>query len=481
MANEFENDTNELTDNNTNELTDNNEVVDASAIKVRQQVEKEKNKFEAKRRKAAAKLEKKNAKKAARAKKGHGVVFNTVRLVVCAAAFGVIALGTMYITGDLLGILDNDKEERTVQIGTTNTGAASTVQTSTSTATSKTVVTDVSGVVENVMPSIVAITSKQMVQTTNDWYSYYFGGESGNDYQEQTGAGSGIIIGQNDTELLIVTNNHVVEDADSLQIQFIDDKTVDATIKGTDSSKDLAVVAVKLTDIKSSTLESIKIATLGDSDALKVGEATIAIGNALGYGQSVTSGVVSALNRQVTVENRTMTLIQTDAAINPGNSGGALINAEGEVIGINAAKYSSSSYTGSSIEGMGFAIPVSSVKDVIEELMNKETLNKVDADKKGYLNIYGRNVTSELSETYKVPTGIYIVDVIEDGAAKKAGIGSTDVITAINGQEVTTMEELQEQLEYYAKGETVKITIQTLENKEYVEKEVDVTLGEEME
>lgn len=225
---------------------------------------------------------------------------------------------------------------------------------------------------------------------------------------------------------MVVTNNHVVEGADSLQVQFIDGETVDAAIKGTDSEKDLAVVAVKLSDIKKSTLEQIKVATLGDSDKLEVGEGTIAIGNALGYGQSVTTGVVSALNREVQYENRTMKLIQTNAAINPGNSGGALLNSKGEVIGINAAKYSSSS-----VEGMGFAIPVSSVKDVIENLMNKETLTKVDSDKKGYLNIYGRDVTSTLSETYSVPTGVYVIEVIEGGAADKAGIEKSNVITKI--------------------------------------------------
>ena len=274
---------------------------------------------------------------------------------------------------------------------------------------------------------------------------------------------------------MVVTNNHVVEGADSLQVQFIDDETVDAAIKGTDSEKDLAVVAVKLSDIKKSTLEQIKVATLGDSDELEVGEGTIAIGNALGYGQSVTTGVVSALNREVQYENRTMKLIQTNAAINPGNSGGALLNSKGEVIGINAAKYSSSS-----VEGMGFAIPVSSVKDVIENLMNKETLTKVDSDKKGYLNIYGRDVTSTLSETYSVPTGVYVIEVMEGGAADKAGIEKSNVITKINGESVSSMEDLQRKLEYYEKGTEVTLTIQYAKGNEYKEKEVKVTLGDEM-
>lgn len=465
---------------------------DTEAMKARQQVEKEKSKFEAKRRKAAAKLEKKEAKKKAKAGKGHGVVFKTVRLVVCAAVFGVVATGTMYFTGDSLGIFKNNSKEAVVipstSVGAGNTGitgseGGTTLQTAadktTTSSSGETVITDVSGVVKNVMPSVVAITSTQLVQSgySGSLYDYYFGNgnSDNNQYEEQTGAGSGIIIGQNDTELLVVTNNHVVEGADSLQVQFIDGETVDAAIKGTDSEKDLAVVAVKLSDIKKSTLEQIKVATLGDSDKLEVGEGTIAIGNALGYGQSVTTGVVSALNREVQYENRTMKLIQTNAAINPGNSGGALLNSKGEVIGINAAKYSSSS-----VEGMGFAIPVSSVKDVIENLMNKETLTKVDSDKKGYLNIYGRDVTSTLSETYSVPTGVYVIEVIEGGAADKAGIEKSNVITKINGESVSSMEDLQRKLEYYEKGTEVTLTIQYAKGNEYKEKEVKVTLGDEM-
>ncbi len=465
---------------------------DTEAMKARQQVEKEKSKFEAKRRKAAAKLEKKEAKKKAKAGKGHGVVFKTVRLVVCAAVFGVVATGTMYFTGDSLGIFKNNSKEAVVipstSVGAGNTGitgseSGTTLQTAadktTTSSSGETVITDVSGVVKNVMPSVVAITSTQLVQSgySGSLYDYYFGNgnSNNNQYEEQTGAGSGIIIGQNDTELLVVTNNHVVEGADSLQVQFIDDETVDAAIKGTDSEKDLAVVAVKLSDIKKSTLEQIKVATLGDSDELEVGEGTIAIGNALGYGQSVTTGVVSALNREVQYENRTMKLIQTNAAINPGNSGGALLNSKGEVIGINAAKYSSSS-----VEGMGFAIPVSSVKDVIENLMNKETLTKVDSDKKGYLNIYGRDVTSTLSETYSVPTGVYVIEVMEGGAADKAGIEKSNVITKINGESVSSMEDLQRKLEYYEKGTEVTLTIQYAKGNEYKEKEVKVTLGDEM-
>ena len=448
-------------------------------LRNRQLVEKEKIKFEKKRAKAAAKMEKKAAKKAGNPHKKHGIVFKAVSLVVSAAVFGVVALGTMYVTGDALGLFKQESKTEVVipstKVSVPTTEEATSLQVSND---SKTKVMDVSDVVENVMPSIVAITSTQMVQSGySDLYRYFFGYGNDNDsYRQQTGAGSGIIIGQNDTELLIVTNNHVVEGADSLQIQFIDDESVEAVIKGTDAELDLAVVAVKLSDIKSSTLSKIKAATLGNSDELKVGEGTIAIGNALGYGQSVTTGVVSALNREVSYENSKMTLIQTDAAINPGNSGGALLNTKGEVIGINAAKYSSSS-----VEGMGFAIPVSSVKDVIDELMNKETLTKVDESERGYLNIRGRDVTEELSQMYDAPTGVLVVEVIEGGAADKAGIEKSDVITKLNGERVSSMTELQSKLEYYEKGKTVTLTIQYLKDRSYVEKDVEVTLGKEME
>lgn len=457
------------------------------AVKARKQVEREKAKFEQKQIKAVQKAEKKATKKAAKKAKGHGVFFKTASFVIAAAAFGVIALGTMYFVGDGLGIIDKDSSE-TKTISTTQIGAANkdnlkedettAINTSKINSSGSTVTAvDVSSVVEEVMPSIVAITSKTIVQSgMNDWfYNYYFGGQNGGSY-EQTGAGSGIIIGQNDTELLVITNNHVVDGADSLQVQFIDGTSVDAVIKGTESNNDLAIVAIKLSDISEDTLNQIKIATLGDSDSMKVGEGAIAIGNALGYGQSVTVGVISALDREVTVDNRTMNLIQTDAAINPGNSGGALLNMKGEVIGINAAKYSSDS-----VEGMGFAIPISSVSDIIETLMNKETMTKVDSEDRGYLNIYGRDVTEELANDFNAPKGVLIRDVIEGGAAEKAGLEKSDIITKINDDEVESMEELQEILEYYEKGTTVTVTIQYLENKAYKEKQVEVVLGGQME
>lgn len=445
---------------------------------LKKKLDKEKAKFEKKQNKKAKKLQKKNAKK----EKGTGVVGRIVGFVVCSMAFGIIALGTMYFAGDMLGIInfDKDKDSKYDKISYTsvsNKVEKETVVSDDNNETDKIVaqVMDVSDVVDNVMPSVVSITSTQKVQSgMNFWYDYYF--NNGDEYEEQTGAGSGIIIGQNDSELLIVTNNHVVEGADSLQVQFIDDETVNAYIKGTDSEKDLAIVIVKLEDIKDKTMGNIKIATMGNSDELEVGEGTIAIGNALGYGQSVTVGVVSALNKEVVIDNKTMELIQTDAAINPGNSGGALLNTEGELIGINVAKYSSSS-----VEGMGFAIPVTSVSEVIDGLMNMETREKVDPEDQGYLNIYGRDVTEELSEIYNAPSGVLVVDVVEEGAADKAGIQKGDIITKIDGVKVASMEELSTRLQYYKKGEEVVFTIEYLKDREYVEKEVTVVLSENKE
>lgn len=462
----------------------------AGAAETRRQAEKEKARFERRQAKARKKAEKKAAKKAAGKAKGHGIIFRTTGFVIAAAAFGVIALGTMYFVGDGLGII-NKNSSQAQTITSTQVGAAgkdvlnkdkenetSAINTNkTDSSQQGLVAVDVSPIVEEVMPSIVSITSKTIVQSgMNDWfYNYYFGGQNGNSY-EQTGAGSGIIIGQNDTELLVITNNHVVEGADSLQVQFIDGSSVDAVIKGTEANKDLAVVAIKLSDIDSETKDKIKVATLGDSDSMKVGEGTIAIGNALGYGQSVTVGVISALDREVTVEDRTMNMIQTDAAINRGNSGGALLNMRGEVIGINAAKYSSDT-----VEGMGFAIPVSSVSDIIEKLMNRETLTKVDTADRGYLNIRGRDVTDELANDFNAPKGVLIREVMEGGAADKAGLEKSQIITKINDDEVKSMDELKERLEYYEKGATVTLTIEYLENKSYKEKEVKVVLGGQME
>ena len=324
------------------------------------------------------------------------------------------------------------------------------------------VTSDISTIVENAMPSIVSITnmSVQKVQS-------FFGS-----YQEvpSESAGSGIIIGQNDSELLVVTNNHVVENSETLTVTFSNDESVEAAVKGTDSARDLAVVAVPLDSIPDDTMNQIKTAVIGDSDSLKVGEPAVAIGNALGYGQSVTTGIISAKER--TIDGYDGDYIQTDAAINPGNSGGALLNINGELIGINSAKISDST-----VEGMGFAIPISDVSDIIENLMNKETRTKVDEDEQGYLGIKGYDVNETGAQMYNMPTGVYIAEVTEGGAAEKAGLSKGTIITEFDGSSVSSMDSLKGQMAYYKAGETVTITVQVPENNgEYTESKVEVTL-----
>lgn len=324
------------------------------------------------------------------------------------------------------------------------------------------VTSDISTIVENAMPSIVSITnmSVQKVQS-------FFGS-----YQEvpSESAGSGIIIGQNDSELLVVTNNHVVENSETLTVTFCNDESVEAAVKGTDSARDLAVVAVPLDSIPDDTMNQIKTAVIGDSDSLKVGEPAIAIGNALGYGQSVTTGIISAKER--TIDGYDGDYIQTDAAINPGNSGGALLNINGELIGINSAKISDST-----VEGMGFAIPISDVSDIIENLMNKETRTKVDEDEQGYLGIKGYDVNETGAQMYNMPTGVYIAEVTEGGAAEKAGLSKGTIITAFDGSSVSSKDSLKGQMAYYKAGETITITVQVPENNgEYTESKVEVTL-----
>lgn len=331
----------------------------------------------------------------------------------------------------------------------------------------------VSQVADAVLPSVVSITSTAIVESN---YNPFFGGGT---YQ-MTGAGSGIIVGKNDTELLIVTNNHVVEDTTSLTVEFVDGSTIDtAYVKGTNSSNDVAIVAIKIDDLDDETIDAIKIAVLGDSDNLQVGDEVVAIGNALGYGQSVTSGVVSALNRKITLDYGDLTVIQTDASINGGNSGGALVNRQGQVIGINVAKASQSSSSSASVEGMGYAIPISQVKDIINDLMNKETKQPVSENEKGYVGITKGTyveVDETTSQMYNIPEGIYLREVNEDSPLDKAGIAQGDVITAVNGEIVATFSELQEQISYYAKGETVTLTVQVMSGRNYKEKQIDVTL-----
>ncbi len=328
-------------------------------------------------------------------------------------------------------------------------------------------ITDVSEVVEEVMPSIVSITSKTLVSTGRYGPSFF------NQEQYSEGAGSGIIISKTDTELLILTNNHVVEGAEELSVQFVNEKSVDASIKGTSERKDVAVISVKLSSLDNDTLSKIKIATIGDSSKLKVGNGIIAIGNALGYGQSVTTGVVSALDREVTVDNTKNKMIQIDAAINGGNSGGALLNSAGEVIGINSVKYSSSGSTSSaSIEGMGFAIPISDVKKLIEKLMNGS-----NDESGGTIGIEGYIITKSQSKYNNSPQGFYISKVNENSGADKAGLEMGNIITKIEGKEISSMSDITDILYEKNKGDKVKLTISYIEKNKYKEKDVEVTLS----
>ena len=328
------------------------------------------------------------------------------------------------------------------------------------------VVTDVTQVVEAVMPACVSITNN-FTQTVQDFWGQIYS-------QDETASGSGIIIGENEQELLIVTNNHVVDSTEQLYVQFIDGETVEAQVKGTDASADLAVIAVKLDTIADSTKQEICIAKMGDSDSLKIGEPAIAIGNALGYGQSVTTGVISALNRKIESSNSEegTSLIQTDAAINPGNSGGALLNMRGEVIGINSNKIG-----GSSIEGMGYAIPISTARPIIEDLMERQTRTKYSEEERGYLGISCINVTSDLSENFSMPQGIFVAQVYPGTGAEAAGLVRGNIVVAFDGVTVQSQEELTKQMQYYKAGESVEITIMVNSANGYQQKNVTVTLS----
>jgi serine protease Do len=319
-----------------------------------------------------------------------------------------------------------------------------------------TVVTDVTEVVKTAMPSVVAITNEYT--SYDSWYGQ----------TDDEACASGIIVAQNEQELMIVTNNHVVEDNNSLIVKFFDDSEAEAYVKGTSPDEDLAVISVSLADLSDETLDAIAIAVLGDSDTLQVGEPAIAIGNSLGYGQSVTTGVISALNRNINDSY----FIQTDAAINPGSSGGALLNIRGEVVGINSSKIAD--YV---IEGMGYAIPISTAKPIIEELMLNETKKKVDQDNRGFLGISGTDVTDDAISRYAMPSGVYVASVIEGSGAENAGIRKGDIITTFDGQEVSSMTSLQGMLEYYEAGTKVDVIIMRQSNGEYYESTITVTLG----
>ena len=323
-------------------------------------------------------------------------------------------------------------------------------------------------VANDVMPSIVAITNKS-VQEVRSFYSMY--GMAPQQYEAES-AGSGIIIGQNDTEILIVTNAHVVENANTLSVCFINDEVYEAQIKGTDTSNDLAVISVDLSDISGNTLDAITIAAIGNSGELRIGQQVVAIGNALGYGQSVTTGIVSALDRTIAGDDDdSARFIQTDAAINPGNSGGALLNMKGEVIGINSAKLANTK-----IEGMGYAIPIDAAKPIVDDLMNMVTRNRVDVDKAGYLGISGFSVTDEVADAYDIPKGIYISETESGHAAEKAGMQKGDVILKFDGMSMDSINKLKERLEYYEAGETVDVIIARSDDGEYKERTLRVTL-----
>lgn len=392
-------------------------------------------------------------------------------ITAAAVLFGTVAGGTMfgvnkageYLSGKHNKTATEMESPFQVQAAETqpdvavNTGGGTVIQVAQN---------DVSAIVEQAMPSVVAINNTMLYQQQT-WFG-----------QSQTfevpSSGSGIIVGQNDDELLIVTNNHVVSDSKELSVTFIDNSQVSAAIKGTDSDIDLAIIAVQIKDIPAETMSQIKVANMGDSDALKVGQGVIAIGNALGYGQSVTVGYISALDREIKAEGKTTrNLLQTDAAINPGNSGGALLNMKGEVIGINAAKFSSTE-----VEGMGYAIPISKVQEIIGDLMSVKTrVAAVEEKNQGYLGIQGQNIDENASTMYDMPRGIYVFKIVEGGAAADSDLREKDIITKFDGQTVRSMSELKDMLTYYQGGSTVTLTVQSLENGRYVERKVDVTLG----
>lgn len=344
---------------------------------------------------------------------------------------------------------------------------------------------DVSEIASEALPSIVSITTKS-VQEVQNYFGMYgmYGYAPQQQEQEVEGSGSGIIVGKNDDELLIATNYHVVEGADTLSVAFTDGNAVEASVKGFDEERDLAVVSVSLDDVKDDTMDAISIAKIGSSDDLKVGEQVIAIGNALGYGQSVTTGIVSAKNRRMDSDNNTVTdgsddssdgvnLIQTDAAINPGNSGGALLNMEGEVVGINSAKLASTE-----VEGMGYAIAISDVTDILQNLMNETSRDKLDDSEHGVLGIKGSSVSSEAVQMYGIPAGVFVKEVTEGGAADKAGLKANSVITEFNGKTVSSIDQLIEYLSYYEPDEEVELTVQVPHGTSYKEETVKVTLDE---
>lgn len=408
----------------------------------------------------------KNNKNAAKWAKKIGAV--ALSAVLFGGVAGGVFTGVTYATGATAKAKATQTESDSSQQTTTTKLQTATASTSTASSTSSGSM-DVTSIVQSAMPSIVAITNKSVQEVQNYFSMFSRGGDT--QEQEVESQGSGIIIGQNDSELLIATNNHVVEGADTLSVCFADDNACEATVKGTDSDNDLAVIAVKLSDISDDTMSQIKIAEIGDSNQLQVGEQVVAIGNALGYGQSVTTGIVSAVNRQLEDSNSENGFIQTDAAINPGNSGGALLNMQGQVIGINSAKLASTE-----VEGMGYAIPVSTASPIFEDLMNRQTRTKVSSDQAAALGIKGQTVDSSIAEAYGIPQGVYVAEIEQGSAAEKAGITAGSVITKFDDTTIESMDDLKSCLEYYAAGETVDLVVKIADNGSYVEKTLTITL-----
>ncbi len=410
-------------------------------------------------------------------KKGFG---KTLAKTICIAlVFGIVAgaafQGTNYLGRQIFGdevTVSGDSAPATPEIGTVTPQPYTGGDTASG--------MSVAGIVDQCMPSLVAITNVSVREVQNFWgWGWY----SMPQEQEEVSTGTGIIIGQNDSELLIVTNNHVISGATELTVLFSVDEgndeasAVEAQIKGTDATKDVGVIAVPLDEIPAETMSQIKAASIGDSSSLKVGDQVVAIGNALGYGQSVTTGIVSALDREVSLQNDDGTvinnkLIQTDAAINPGNSGGALLNMQGQVVGINEAKLSSSY-----VEGMGYAIPISDVEGIIGDLKSLETRTEVDEENRGYLGVTCQDVTQDVSEMYDMPAGVYLKSIVPNCAADEAGLHKGDIITKFGGVSISSYEALQERLQYYEAGETVEVTVQSPGDGGYTEKTVDVTLS----
>lgn len=403
----------------------------------------------------------KKPKKAKVKHSGFGVTLG--KCAAIALVFGLVAGGTFtgvsYVGNKALGTTQQSSESKS-----DSSDSSQTVQKATSTGSAQDLA-DVSAITQEAMPSIVAITNTGTVSYQTFW---------GTQQQESQSAGSGIIIKQDKKYLYIATNNHVVANAESLTVQFCDNETVSCEVKGTDATDDLAVVKVALSSIKDDTLKQIKVASVNDSDELTVGQGVIAIGNALGYGQSVTNGIISALGRSVSVQDETTgetvtnnNMIQTNAAINPGNSGGALLNAQGEVIGINSAKYSDTK-----VEGFGYAIPMSDAMPIINQLIERE---KVDESQKAFLGIQGQDISSDVAQAYNMPEGVYVYQVVSGSAAENAGIRQGDIITEFDGQSVSTMSQLKELMTYYKSGQKVKVTLQRLGNG-YEKQTVEVTL-----